>query len=42
MLYIFNKLARFINFKQAKPKDIVIAKDFAILILGYKEVNINV
>jgi hypothetical protein len=42
MLYIFNKLAQFINFKQAKLGNIVIAKDFAILILGYKEVDINI
>jgi hypothetical protein len=42
MLYIFNKLARFINFKQTKLKDIVIAENFAILILSYKKVNINV
>ena len=42
MLYIFNKLARFINFKQAKLGNIIIAGDFVILILGYKKVNINV
>jgi hypothetical protein len=41
-LYIFNKLARFINFKQAKPGDIIIVGDFAILILGYRKVDINV
>jgi hypothetical protein len=42
MLYIFNKLAQFINFKQVKLGNIVITKDFIILILSYKKVNINV
>jgi hypothetical protein len=42
MLYIFNKLARFINFKQTKLGNIVITKNFAILILSYKKVNINI
>jgi hypothetical protein len=42
MFYIFNKLARFINFKRAKLKDIIITEDFTILILSYKKVDINI
>jgi hypothetical protein len=42
MLYIFNKLAWFINFKQIKLENIVIIKNFTIFILSYKKVNINV
>ncbi|KAJ3557670.1 hypothetical protein NPX13_g9882 [Xylaria arbuscula] len=41
-LHIFNEIVRFLNFRRAKPGDMVIAGDSAVPILGYGEVDINV